>query len=136
MLLPIAVLLAGSLALGVVPALARGVSRAAVEFLDKAGYVSAALEGTTSPVPGALPEAGWTTAGVLLGLLSVLLAVGVAAVGLWAARIPDLVKVVTLPLRPVLTGLRKVHSGHVGDYVAWLFVGIAAFTALVGVPLL
>jgi hypothetical protein len=28
-----------------------------------------------------------------------------------------------------------MHSGHVGDYVAWLFVGAAALTALVGVPL-
>jgi multicomponent Na+:H+ antiporter subunit D len=36
----------------------------------------------------------------------------------------------------VLTGLRRVHSGHVGDYVAWLFVGVAAFTALIGVPLM
>jgi hypothetical protein len=28
-----------------------------------------------------------------------------------------------------------VHSGHVGDYVAWLFLGITAFAALVGLPL-
>jgi multicomponent Na+:H+ antiporter subunit D len=136
MLLPIVVLLAGSLALGVVPELARGVSRAAAAFVDRAGYVSAALQGTTARLPEALPEAGWTTAGVLLGLLSALLAVGVAAVALWAPRIPDLVRTAALPLRRVLTGLRRVHSGHVGDYVAWLFVGIAGFTALIGVPLI
>jgi multicomponent Na+:H+ antiporter subunit D len=136
MLLPILVLLAGSLALGAVPSLARGVSRAAAEFVDRSGYVSAALNGATAGLPEALPEAGWTTTGVLLGLLSALLAVGVAAVALWAPRVPDLVRTATLPLRPVLTGLRRVHSGHVGDYVAWLFVGIAAFTALVGVPLM
>jgi multicomponent Na+:H+ antiporter subunit D len=35
-----------------------------------------------------------------------------------------------------LSGLRRLHSGHIGDYVAWLFVGVAAFTALVGVPLM
>jgi multicomponent Na+:H+ antiporter subunit D len=136
MLLPIAVLLAGSLALGVVPQVVRGVSRAAAEFVDKAGYVSAALKGTTSGLPAALPEAEWTTKGVLLGLLSVLLAVGVAGVALWAPRIPDLAKSALAPLHPVLTGLRRVHSGHIGDYVAWLFVGVAAFTALVGVPLM
>jgi multicomponent Na+:H+ antiporter subunit D len=73
---------------------------------------------------------------VLLGLLSVLLAVGVAGVALWAPRIPDLAKSALAPLHPVLTGLRRVHSGHIGDYVAWLFVGVAAFTALVGVPLM
>jgi multicomponent Na+:H+ antiporter subunit D len=136
MALPIAVLLAGCLALGVLPELARGVSRAAVEFVDRAGYVSATLRGTTAALPEALPEAGWTTAGALLGLLSALLAVGVAALALWAPRVPDLVRTATLPLRPVLTGLRRVHSGHIGDYVAWLLVGVAAFTALVGVPLL
>jgi multicomponent Na+:H+ antiporter subunit D len=46
------------------------------------------------------------------------------------------VRTAALPLRRVLTGLRRVHSGHVGDYVAWLFVGIAGFTALIGVPLI
>jgi len=136
MLLPIVVLLAGSLALGVVPRVVRGVSRAAVEFVDKHGYVSAALQGTTARLPAALPEAEWTTKGVLLGLLTVLLAVGVAAVALWAPKIPDLAKAALAPLHPVITGLHRVHSGHVGDYVAWLFVGVAAFTALVGVPLM
>jgi hypothetical protein len=27
---------------------------------------------------------------------------------------------------PVLTGARAVHSGRVGDYVAWLLAGTAA----------
>jgi multicomponent Na+:H+ antiporter subunit D len=136
MLLPIVVLLAGSLALGVVPELAKGVSQAAAEFVDKAGYVSAALKGTTAGLPEALHEAEWTSKGVLLDLLSALLAVGVAGVALWAPKIPDLAKSTLAPLRPVITGLRRVHSGHIGDYVAWLFLGVAAFTALVGVPLI
>ena len=136
MLLPIVVLLAGSLALGVVPQVVRGVSRAAVEFVDKHGYVSAALQGTTARLPEALPEAEWTTKGVLLGLLTVLLAAAVAAAALWAPKIPDLAKSALAPLRPVVTGLHRVHSGHIGDYIAWLFVGVAAFTALVGVPLI
>jgi multicomponent Na+:H+ antiporter subunit D len=114
----------------------RGVSRAAAEFVDKHGYVSAALQGTTTRLSEALPEAEWTTKGVLLGLLTVLLAVGVAAVALWAPKIPDLAKKAAAPLHPVVTGLRRVHSGHIGDYVAWLFVGVAAFTALVGIPLI
>jgi multicomponent Na+:H+ antiporter subunit D len=26
----------------------------------------------------------------------------------------------------MVAGLRALHSGHIGDYVAWLFVGVAA----------
>jgi multicomponent Na+:H+ antiporter subunit D len=136
MVLPIAVLLAGCLVLGAVPALGRAVSSAAVSFLDGSGYVSAALRGTVAAAPPALPDAGWTTTGVLLGLLSAALAVAVAAAGLWGPRIPALLRSALRPATPVLTGLQRLHSGHVGDYVAWLFLGVAAFTALVGVSLL
>jgi len=31
--------------------------------------------------------------------------------------------------------VRRAHSGHIGDYVAWLLVGLALLGALVGVPL-
>ena len=30
-------------------------------------------------------------------------------------------------VRAVLTGVRELHSGHPGDYVAWLTFGAAAF---------
>jgi multicomponent Na+:H+ antiporter subunit D len=129
-------LLAGSLAVGVVPAVARAVSRASVEFVDRAGYVAQALSGAPGHPAAPPPEAGWTGAGVLLGLLSALLAVGVAAAGLWGSRLPAALRGATRALDPALTALRRVHSGHVGDYVAWLFVGVTALTALVGVPLL
>jgi len=29
----------------------------------------------------------------------------------------------------VLRAIRDSHSGHVGDYVAWLTLGVAAFSA-------
>jgi hypothetical protein len=32
--------------------------------------------------------------------------------------------------------LDRVHSGHIGDYVAWLLFGLGALTALLGPPLL
>jgi multicomponent Na+:H+ antiporter subunit D len=135
MVLPAAALLAGCLAVGAVPAVARAVGRAVETFLDGPGYVAQALHGAaagTGPTP---PEAGWTTTGVLLGLLSAALAVGLAALALWAPRLHGLARRAARPAAPLLTGLRRVHSGHVGDYVAWLFVGVAALTALVGLPL-
>jgi multicomponent Na+:H+ antiporter subunit D len=35
---------------------------------------------------------------------------------------------------PVLNGLRRLHSGHVGDYVTWVFVGLAVLCAFVVLP--
>jgi multicomponent Na+:H+ antiporter subunit D len=56
--------------------------------------------------------------------LSVLLALMVAAAGLYSDRLPWLLSqapaVLTLPFRV----LRTAHSGHLGDYVVWLLVGV------------
>jgi multicomponent Na+:H+ antiporter subunit D len=64
----------------------------------------------------------WTPLGVGLGVLSSVLAVALAAVavarpGLLAAPNP------ALPLR-------RLQSGHIGDYVAWLLVGATALGVL------
>jgi multicomponent Na+:H+ antiporter subunit D len=32
-------------------------------------------------------------------------------------------------LRQALSGLRTLHSGHVGDYVTWLVVGVVVLGA-------
>ena len=81
------------------------------------------------------PKADWTTLGVLLGVLSTVLAFGFAALGLWAQQLPRPIQVVSAAFRPVMRVLHHIHSGHVGDYVAWLFVGIAVLAGLVGIPL-
>jgi multicomponent Na+:H+ antiporter subunit D len=63
----------------------------------------------------------WTPAGVLFGLLSTALAAGLAAL---AVTRPHL----TAP-HPWTDPVRRLQSGHLGDYVAWLVAG----AALVGV---
>jgi multicomponent Na+:H+ antiporter subunit D len=63
------------------------------------------------------PPTPWTPAGVAGGLLAVLLACGVAALGV-RGHIPRMAL------------LHRLHSGHVGDYVAWLVAGVAAFGVL------
>ncbi|MFG2143107.1 complex I subunit 5 family protein [Streptomyces sp. NPDC048696] len=97
-----ALLLAGSLATGTAPGLAAATGRAfGVE-------------------PPHAPH--WTLPGVLLGIASAALAVGLAAA---AVRSPARVE----PhgwTEPV----RRLHSGHIGDYVAWLLVGTALLGAL------
>jgi multicomponent Na+:H+ antiporter subunit D len=134
LLAPVAVLLAGGLAVGAVPAVGRAVGRAAEGFLDRDGYVGQALHGEL-PVPvETLPEAAWTSTGVVLGLVSTLLAVGLAALALWGPLLPRALRTGARRLAPPVSVLRRVHSGHVGDYVAWLLVGTAAFGALLAVP--
>ncbi|MFS4096941.1 complex I subunit 5 family protein [Streptomyces sp. AF1A] len=101
-----AVLLAGSLAVGAVPGFGDLVARS----VNEAGS------------GGAHASAGWTLHGVLLDVVSAALAVALAALAVtrprWVAA-PDWA-----------SPLRRLQSGHVGDYVAWLLVGATLLGAL------
>lgn len=101
-----ALLLAGALAAGVAPGFGEVVARA----VNEAGS------------GGAVVPVHWTPYGILLGLLSTAVAVGLAALAVTRPRLlaaPDW----ALPLR-------RLQSGHVGDYVAWLLVGATLLGAL------
>ncbi|WP_406474017.1 complex I subunit 5 family protein [Streptomyces platensis] len=117
-----AVLLAGALAVGLVPGLRTGTGQAADAFTDQAGYLAAVLHGRTTE-PASTPPPHWSTAGVLWDLLATALAVGLA---LLAVRRPPGAE----PARWT-TPLRRLHSGHVGDYVAWFLAGITLLGVLV-----
>ncbi|MER7986755.1 complex I subunit 5 family protein [Streptomyces noursei] len=117
-----AVLLLGALAVGLVPGLRPAVGRAADAFTDHAGYAARVLAGHAPP-PAATPPPHWSTAGVLGGLLTTALA---AALALLAVRRG----VRHEPARWTVP-LRRLHSGHVGDYVAWFLAGVALLAVLV-----
>ncbi|MGI5341178.1 complex I subunit 5 family protein [Streptomyces sp. CA-181903] len=116
-----ALLLTGALAVGTVPALAREAAGAARAFTDHAGYAATVLDGTHARLGAGHPYAWWSPAGVGLGLLSALLATGLAALGVRGA----------VPARRWAAPLRRLHSGHVGDYVAWAVAGIGLLSALI-----
>ncbi len=81
---------------------------------DQAG----AAAGGASHAPGVLP---WVAVGLALLL---------AGFDLLQPRLPGPITAVTgLVTRPLGAGLGYLHSGAVGDYVAWLVVGLALFTA-------
>lgn len=126
----IGLLLAGGLALGSVPALARAVAQAAAWFADTQGYVAQALGGPAGVVTD-VPEAGWTPSGLALDFGSTALAIGVAVLAVYAQRLPKALRRRAPVLRPALTGLHRLHSGHLGDYTAWLVFGAAALAGLV-----
>ncbi|MGW2517095.1 hypothetical protein ACWC09_08695 [Streptomyces sp. NPDC001617] len=99
-------LLAAALAVGVAPGFADVVAHS----VGEAGSA------------GVIDSVGWTPAGILLGLLSTLLAVGLAAL---AVTRP---KLLAAPDRAL--PLRRLQSGHVGDYVTWVLVGAVLLGAL------
>ncbi|MCT9144498.1 complex I subunit 5 family protein, partial [Streptomyces violarus] len=100
-------LLAGSLAVGVVPGFAEAVGHA-VQEAGTGGLVHVSVH--------------WTPLGVLLGLASTALALALAAVAVTRPRL------LAVPDRA--QPLRRLQSGHVGDYVAWLLVGTTLLGAL------
>jgi multicomponent Na+:H+ antiporter subunit D len=108
---PAALLAVGAVAWGVVPGVSASVARGAATFTGAASVPHVAVE----------PQA-W-----LYAIASTLLAAGVAATALSgrAQRAPA-------GARTALRRVRELHSGRIGDEVAWMAAGFAAIaTALV-----
>jgi multicomponent Na+:H+ antiporter subunit D len=124
MILVPVLLLAASLAIGLIPGAVPAIEQAAGRFRDHAGYLAFVLHDHHRFQPVTTTHvAGYD---YLYGAVAAVGAVLIAAVGLWGRPlrrwIPDLV------LRPVagsIIGLRRLHSGHIGDYIAWWTAGAA-----------
>jgi multicomponent Na+:H+ antiporter subunit D len=127
MLAPPILLLLGSLAVGVVPSFREAAVRAGHGLASHEGYLSAVLQGEASPLELAGPVPGVTLVGIVAGLAGVVVAVVLAAFALGALRTPQWT---SRALDAPVAGLRRLHSGHLGDYTAWLVLGCAA---LIGV---
>ncbi|HEY3183019.1 MAG TPA: proton-conducting transporter membrane subunit [Gaiellaceae bacterium] len=104
-----------SLALGAVTSLGAHAKEAAHRFTDGDAYRALVLDHT--PLPPA-PAAHWATSaqGVVWGLVCLAGSFALALGLLYRSRV-----VPAAVFRP----LKAVHSGHVGDYVAWLTFGVA-----------
>jgi multicomponent Na+:H+ antiporter subunit D len=131
LLIPVAVLLAGSLALGLVPGLSSKAARAGAVFEDRQGYAAAVLQGKQTPPPPAEPEPASASA-VAYGVASGVAAVGLAALALFRRRVvPSGVRRrAAAVFEPVVVRFRALQSGHVGDYAAWFAFGAAALGGL------
>jgi hypothetical protein len=105
------------LAWGLAPGVLDAATRAAARFTDHGAYAATVLRGAAAAVaapPGVPP----TTAAWLYGFASAGLAVGLAFVR-------------TVPEGPLAT----LHSGRIGDYVAWTAVGAAGVAAVFALTL-
>ncbi|HEY6961354.1 MAG TPA: proton-conducting transporter membrane subunit [Gaiellaceae bacterium] len=119
-------LAAASLAVGALPGLAARAIEAAHTFTDHVGYVHAVLlhETPRAPAPGAWKT---TTLSVVWSLVTL---GGTFALGFGSVYRDRLPRPVTRGLGAALAPLRAVHSGQIGDYVAWLVAGTAVIGGL------
>ncbi|PNG91560.1 hypothetical protein SMF913_27025 [Streptomyces malaysiensis] len=95
--------------------------RAGALLTDTGGYRRTVLDGRAAAAPVYVPP-HWQTTGILFGLLSTALAITLATL---AVRRP-----VHTGTAALLAPLRRLQSGHIGDYVAWLVAGTALLTVL------
>jgi len=134
MVAPAAALLLVALALGLAPGLSARAHAAAVRFSDQRAYAAAVLDGATGPAGASAERAGPAVqpSGTLPpAALTVALAVALAAV---PARRPHTRgrrrKAALHGVLHATLALRRLHSGQVGDSIAWLVAGTAGLGAL------
>ncbi|TDD33587.1 NADH dehydrogenase [Actinomadura sp. KC06] len=130
MLAPGIVLLAAGLLLGLTPG--GPVAAAAEAFASRDAYAGLVLDGHVAHPPPHLPPADpWTLPGLAGSAVTLLLAAAVAAASVH--RAPRRLRTGRLPGRAAAgtaARLRALHSGHIGDYAAWLTAGVAVLALL------
>jgi multicomponent Na+:H+ antiporter subunit D len=131
MFMPALVLLAIGLTLGIVPHLGPATAAAAARFQDQPAYIAAVLGGTIRRTPaGALQPAGITASIVVSGLVATAGAIVYALIALFSYRLPVSLQRASVRLAGLpVTWLRTIQSGHIGDYVTWLTLGVAILGA-------
>jgi multicomponent Na+:H+ antiporter subunit D len=125
MFAPAVALLAIALAGGLLPSFHNLTARGAAEFVNTSGYRDHVLENSMAVVSG-VPEVPTEFAEVWSSLAGCLCAVLLAAFSLsryWPQRQQPYIA----PIARALLTLRRLHSGHVGDYVAFIALGAAVY---------
>lgn len=114
--------LAIGLLIPLVPHAVAGFETAAEHDYERLRYVESVLEGVVDPAEPTAPHDLWKVEDMAKGILSAAFALLIGVVTtLWHR-----------PARAVggpLSTLRRLHSGHVGDYVVWLTLGAAVAAA-------
>lgn len=121
MLVPTVVLALTGLFSGLTPGFSGAAHLAAQRTQDRPAYVARVLQSTPVPPPQPTEEAQVSFKEVLHGLWSAGAALLLAFLSLFRSRLPQGFAI------PGVGGLRQLHSGHIGDYLAWLTLGVAAF---------
>ncbi|MGW4487421.1 complex I subunit 5 family protein [Amycolatopsis sp. NPDC004368] len=122
----VGLLLTGALAVGVVPWFHDIAATAGRQEYDRGGYLHDVLPAVGAGPPPPPVTVAWSGPGLAFAGLTLLLTAGLTAAALWPRRTPSWPGPATAAVRI----LHRGHSGHVGDYVAWLLVGVTALGVL------
>ena len=102
------------------------VREAAARLYDQAAYLNTVYTGFSVPLT-ASPSWGSEIPGAALrGTIAVLLAFALACTSVFRRRLTRYLRIGAF-LEGPLTTLRELQSGHPGDYVLWLTVGLTLF---------
>jgi multicomponent Na+:H+ antiporter subunit D len=119
MLIVPAALLLGAVVAGLIPGLVPAIERAAARFTDHTAYATWVLRGHPAHYPP-VPSSHVETFDYLYAAGGTLGALAIAALTLFGGplrgRVPRRLEG---PPRAALTAFRRLHSGHIGDYIAW-----------------
>jgi multicomponent Na+:H+ antiporter subunit D len=120
MFLPAAALLIMGLLLGLVPGLKSATVKACSRFENSNAYAAHVLDSQPMPQLGRAESA---PSHPFERLIPVLAAMAIAAMALFAPRGFEITAWLAKPLHV----LHRLHSGHIGDYIAFLTFGLACF---------
>jgi multicomponent Na+:H+ antiporter subunit D len=130
MFIPAAALLAGTLAIGLIPGVVPAFEGAAGQFANGPAYAHALIAGGAAPAvasaePYSAPAHAYLYSAITLagGLAIAAATIFTESPALRGARRAGL---------GLMRPLRAVHSGHIGDYVAWLVLGAAGLGGAFG----
>jgi multicomponent Na+:H+ antiporter subunit D len=115
-----------AIALTFIPAWENGVREAAARMYDQAAYLHTVYTGQSAMLK-APPSWGRAIPGAILrGSIAVLLALALACTSVFRRKLARSLRIGAF-LEGPLTTLRALQSGHPGDYVLWVTVGLAVF---------
>jgi multicomponent Na+:H+ antiporter subunit D len=124
MLLVPGVLLAAAIVVGLIPGAVPGIERAAAHMHDHSGYIGFVLRGATHFGPSSTSHVA--AYDYLYGAGAAAGALLVAALALFGGPLKERLPAALLkPVLGAVGGLRDLHSGHIGDYIAWWTAGAA-----------
>lgn len=134
MFIPAVALVALALAIGLFPHLEQQTRVAAFTMADRSGYQARVLDGAKLPdrAPQEQPTPLAASLARSFGSTAAALAIAFLTLAPWYPRKDK----AYVPIRSAMQVLRNFHTGHVGDYVAFLTFGVAAFGVVLAILIL
>ncbi len=124
-----ATLLLMAMGVALVPGVIPAIEAAAVRFTDHSAYARWVLHDANVVWP-ALAPSHVSTEDLLYGMLSTLGALATAGLGLFGRPLRESMPLCERgPVVATLRHLRDLHSGHIGDYIAWWTAGASLLGA-------